>query len=1189
MKKRLFATVVALCIVLGMLPPEVFAVESTTLAEPKVTRLTVSYDGGEAVELLGTQPTITMPAGSQPVFTVEFDSTELLNKVFVTSTKDGETKYLEAIHQGNQYITNGYFDPNDTEYVPGTIAVTYSKKNVEVTESTQVGEINLAKMKQELEAQGALVNGEVITGNDGSVSAQVVLGSYFSGIGETFVDASIKELTTSASIDSDEVRLWIDVYGTISSYALKGEDGKDYMLYFTDKDWTDVDSYIMLVHDISGNKYIQMALKGTGLKEVAGKMSQANKLAGAYLDYVSISKEMDSLREEIEANPVMTSSQKAEANQKINALENDKKLFMMGITFIPMFLGTAGVATPLMISALLAGYSSIADFFWDYRVGMIQGCDPIAGSFSEENEHPGWVAITKEYLSKNTNMIQENGNYFLAEESLPGFKIAPNTHVKICLHERKARSVNIGSRASLHIVDCKYRENEDNTVVGGTIGRGITIENQGELIFDEGIVEGNYGHTIVTEGPETKITINGGTVIGINGSIIQDHGGNGKITINGGTLQAASNLGTGIEINDSEVAIVDGVINCKYAVKSLEPNGYSGGTIQLKGGKITGSFFTNVGEITVNMKSGFINGDISVKKVLFQEGVCTGNVRGDDITIKDGEISGNIIGTGQILGGKINANGNLVPLGEGIIIAGGSISNINFSSGCIFVEGGTITNGIKTINGGRLTISRGTILGGISDESNHTAILKITKDSDIQVTGKSAFNKVPIIEADPAYSGGVMYYSSPDSQGVKMTIQEAANIDFSQPYMRLVADGVPADPSGGDQDDCTHDYASTVTAPTCTERGYTTHTCSKCGHNYQDSYTNALGHSFGGWVVTKEATSTTSGSRERTCTVCNHKETSLIPATGGSGGSSSGGSGSSSDDSGSSGGGSNSSGGGSNSSGSGSSSPSGSSNKGASASGGYQISSAKKVTGGSVTLSKENATAGQAVTVAVRPGKGYELDTLKVLDGSGKELRLRKEHGKYVFTMPSSKVSVEAVFRPIGQNINNGQTSGTFSDVPNSHWAKGAIEWASSNGFMNGLAGSAFAPEGAVTRQQVWMILARLSGQSPASMAEARAWAMNSGLTDGTTPGTPVTRQQMVTFLFRYCRLKNYPLTDSGVMTAFPDYAGSSNYAREALAWAVGNGVITGTKSGTLNPGGAATRAQFAVVLKRLANSVMEK
>ena len=96
MRKRFMSVLLALCMVLSMVPLEAFAAESETLAEPKVTALTVSYDGGEPVDLLGDQPTVSMPAGSKPVFTVTFDNTELLNKVFVTSTKDGETKYLEA-------------------------------------------------------------------------------------------------------------------------------------------------------------------------------------------------------------------------------------------------------------------------------------------------------------------------------------------------------------------------------------------------------------------------------------------------------------------------------------------------------------------------------------------------------------------------------------------------------------------------------------------------------------------------------------------------------------------------------------------------------------------------------------------------------------------------------------------------------------------------------------------------------------------------------------------------------------------------------------------------------------------------------------------------------------------------------------------------------------------------------------
>ena len=77
-----------------------------------------------------------------------------------------------------------------------------------------------------------------------------------------------------------------------------------------------------------------------------------------------------------------------------------------------------------------------------------------------------------------------------------------------------------------------------------------------------------------------------------------------------------------------------------------------------------------------------------------------------------------------------------------------------------------------------------------------------------------------------------------------------------------------------------HDYRSVVTAPTCTERGYTTHTCSVCGDSYVDSYVDATGHKFGNWIVTKAATCTEDGTERRDCENCDHYETRTIEATG---------------------------------------------------------------------------------------------------------------------------------------------------------------------------------------------------------------------------------------------------------------------------------------------------------------------
>lgn len=156
-----------------------------------------------------------------------------------------------------------------------------------------------------------------------------------------------------------------------------------------------------------------------------------------------------------------------------------------------------------------------------------------------------------------------------------------------------------------------------------------------------------------------------------------------------------------------------------------------------------------------------------------------------------------------------------------------------------------------------------------------------------------------------------------------------------------------------------------------------------------------------------------------------------------------------------------------------------------------------------------------------------------------------------------------------------------FTDVPGGYWAYSEINWAYGKGLMSGKTDTLFQPDGTVTRQQVWMTLARLSGADPANMAEAKAWALKSGISDGSDPGSAVTRQQLVTLLYRYAELMGYPVSGKASLANFPDAGTISPYAKDAMAWAVGNFVISGSTGGYLNPGSTATRAQFATILWR--------
>ena len=113
------------------------------------------------------------------------------------------------------------------------------------------------------------------------------------------------------------------------------------------------------------------------------------------------------------------------------------------------------------------------------------------------------------------------------------------------------------------------------------------------------------------------------------------------------------------------------------------------------------------------------------------------------------------------------------------------------------------------------------------------------------------------------------------------------------------------------------------------------------------------------------------------------------------------------------------------------------------------------------------------------------------------------------------------------------------------------------------------------------MVLARLSGEKPLNMAAARAWAMSNGISDGTNPGGSLTRQQLVAMLYRYAQMRGCDLTASGELGNYNDARNVSSYARQAMAWAVGNGIVTGTADLRLNPQGTATRSHFAAMMFR--------
>ena len=234
--------------------------------------------------------------------------------------------------------------------------------------------------------------------------------------------------------------------------------------------------------------------------------------------------------------------------------------------------------------------------------------------------------------------------------------------------------------------------------------------------------------------------------------------------------------------------------------------------------------------------------------------------------------------------------------------------------------------------------------------------------------------------------------------------------------------------------------------------------------------------------------------------------------------------------------------------------------------------------GGSVHSSHRTAEAETEVTLTITPDDNRSLRSLTaVSQRTGEVLDLEYQGGgKYTFEMPASEVLVEILFTE--------DETQPFADVPESYWAYSEITWAWENSYMSGTSATTFSPDGTVSRQQVWMILARMAGDSPTDMAAAKAWAVANGISDGTDPGGAVTRQQLAALLYRYAVLFGYDVSvgESTNILSYADFADLSEYAIPAMQWACGAGIITGTGDGsTLSPQGTATRAQLAVMLYR--------
>ena len=344
----------------------------------------------------------------------------------------------------------------------------------------------------------------------------------------------------------------------------------------------------------------------------------------------------------------------------------------------------------------------------------------------------------------------------------------------------------------------------------------------------------------------------------------------------------------------------------------------------------------------------------------------------------------------------------------------------------------------------------------------------------------------------------------------------------------------------------THSYKDVVTAPTCTEKGYTTHTCA-CGDSYVDTYTDALGHAWDEGKVTKPATETETGVKTFTCTRCGETRTETMPVI-------------------------------------------------------PHVHSYKDVVTAPTCTEKGYTThtcaCGDSYVDTYVDALGHAWDNGKVTKEP-----TETETGVKTFTCTRcGETKTETI--PATGSVD---VTEMFTDVSHS-WADDGIRYCVTHQLMSGIGNDLFGPKLTTTRAQIVQILYNLEGEPKVSgttpftdltqdwYQDAILWAYQTGVVAGTSsttfaPDQPVTREQIAVILMEYMTrvLKLERTWKPADLSIFPDAGSVSDWAKDAMADAVGLGLISGASNGGqtyLEPQGSATREQVATILMEFCKNV---
>ena len=253
---------------------------------------------------------------------------------------------------------------------------------------------------------------------------------------------------------------------------------------------------------------------------------------------------------------------------------------------------------------------------------------------------------------------------------------------------------------------------------------------------------------------------------------------------------------------------------------------------------------------------------------------------------------------------------------------------------------------------------------------------------------------------------------------------------------------------------------------------------------------------------------------------------------------------------------------------------------------------------GTVTVSPARPKKGDTVTITTEPKDRYKVESVTVKGKDGKLVDVTgREDNIYTFIQPEGKVTIEVDF----------DVDLPFTDVPENAWYIEGAKYVYANYIMSGTGNTTFSPSAPVSRGMIVQILYNLAGQPEVEgssgfddvgkdywSGDAIAWAVQNGVVGGYGDGTfrpddNLTREQMAVILRNYAYRMGWDISATGDLSKFEDIPEGDYWAKDALSWAYGVGLLGGTSGTTMDPTGQASRAQIAVIMMRFCQRYVEK